>query len=73
MTKHRHELPHSSSIQCCEYDENSKDMHITFAHGDKHKYSDVDKDVYDGLHKASSPGQYFHWNIRRVYKSVKVD
>lgn len=71
--KHSHDLPHSSSIQRCEYDEASKDMHITFASGDRHKFKDVEKDVYDGLHKATSPGQYFHLNIRRVYKSEKVD
>lgn len=73
MTKHRHELPHSSSIQCCEYDEATKDMHITFATGGRHKFSSVDKETYDGLHKAKSPGSYFHQNIRRKYDSVKVE
>lgn len=74
MTKHRHDLPHSSSIQCCEYDEATKDMHITFASGGKHRFKDVEADVYHGLRNATSPGQYFHSTIRRGgYKSEKIE
>lgn len=73
MTKHRHELPHSSSIQCCEYDEDSKEMHITFSSGGRHCFKEVDKETYDGLHSSKSPGSYFHTNIRRIFKSIKAD
>ena len=73
MSKHKIDLPHSSSISCCEYDENTKEMHITFASGGKHRFKDVTKDVYDGLAGASSPGSHFHQHIRRKYDSEKVD
>lgn len=73
MTKHKHDLPHSSSISCCEHDDETNEMHITFASGGKHKFSDVSKEVYDGLRNAQSPGSHFHQFIRRKYTSEKVD
>ncbi len=71
--KHKTDLPHSSSISCCEYDTESKEMHVTFASGGRHKFEDVAADVYHGLCKAESPGRYFHANVRRFHKSSKVD
>lgn len=71
--KHRKDLPHSSSISCCEYDEDTKEMHITFASGGKHCFKDVTKDVYDGLAASESPGRHFHLHVRRRYDSHKVD
>lgn len=73
MAKHKKDLPHSTSISCCEYDDETKDMHITFASGGKHRFKDVEKDVYDGLAAAQSPGSHFHQHIRKNYKSEKVD
>lgn len=73
MAKHKHDLPHSSSIQKCEYDDETKDMHITFSSGGTHRFKDVDKETYDGLVKAPSPGAHFHANIRRKFDSNKVD
>ena len=73
MAKHRQEHPHSSSLQCCEYDDETKEMHITFASGGKHCFKDVPKEVYDELNKAESKGSHFHRNVRRKYASHKVD
>lgn len=73
MTTHKKSLPQSTSISECEYDTETKDMHITFASGGKHCFKDVEKEVYDGLVAASSPGSHFHQHIRRNYKSEKVD
>lgn len=73
MSKHKADLPHSTSISCCEYDEESKEMHVTFAAGGKHRFKDVTKDVYDGLAAAKSPGSYFHQFVRRKFESNKVD
>lgn len=73
MAKHSKDHPHSTSISRCEYDDETKEMHITFASGGRHKFSDVDKEAYDGLANAESPGKHFHIAIRRKYSSVKVD
>ena len=73
MTKHKHKFPHSSSIQCCEYDEETKDMHITFISGGRHKFAGVDPDHFHAFKDHPSPGIWFHQNIRRNYKSEKVE
>jgi hypothetical protein len=73
MAKSEHHLPHSSSLSHCDYDDETKEMHITFASGGRHKFKNVDKEVYDGLTKAESPGKYFHMHIRKKHDSEKVD
>ena len=73
MTKHQHEFPHSTSIANCEYDEATKDMHITFISGGKHKFKNVDKEVFDGFKNHESPGTYFHSKVRKRYESERVD
>lgn len=73
MAKHRKEHPHSSSISCCEYDDETKEMHITFASGERHCFKGVPKEEYDGLNAADSKGKHFHLHIRKRYESVKVD
>jgi len=69
----KHEFPMSTSLQSCDYNDETKEMHITFCSGGTHKFHDVDKETYEGLKSAKSPGSYFHANIRRSYKSSKVD
>lgn len=73
MTKHKHEFPLSSSIRCCEYDEATKDMHIEFVSGGRHVFKGVDKEDFDGFKTANSPGSHFHMNVRRKYKSERVE
>lgn len=73
MATHSKDLPHSSSISRCEYDTETKEMHITFSSGGRHKFKDVTQDVYEGLISASSPGSHFHQHVRRKYDSEKVD
>ena len=71
--KHKHDFPHSSSIQCCEYDDATKDMHITFVSGGRHKFAGVDPDHFHAFKDHPSPGTHFHTKIRRAYKSEKVE
>lgn len=72
MATHSKDLPHSSSIQKCEYDDETKDMHITFATGGRHKFKNVEKDIYDGLVAAESPGKHFHLHVRKKYESEQA-
>jgi len=72
MASHKHEFPHSTSIQCCEYDDATKDMHITFVSGGRHKFAGVDPEHFHAFKGHASPGQHFH-SIRRKYKSEKVE
>lgn len=73
MAKHKHEFPLSSSISNVEYDDETKDMHIEFVSGGRHCFKNVMKDDFDGFATTDSPGKHFHINIRKVYKSEKVD
>lgn len=73
MAKHKSDHPHSSSISCCEHDDETNEMHITFASGGKHCFKDVPHEVYQEMIKSDSLGSHFHKFIRRKYSSVKVD
>lgn len=73
MTKHTTTHPHSSSISQCEYDDDAKEMNITFASGGRHKFSDVAKSDFDALTQSDSLGKHFHQHIRKKFKSEKVD
>ncbi len=71
--KHEQHHPHSSSISKTEYDDETKEMHITFASGGKHKFSNVGKEDFDALNDSDSKGRHFHIHIRKKFDSVKVD
>ena len=73
MAKYSHDYPHSTSIPKCEYDDETKEMHLTFATGGKHCFKDVSKEDYEAFHNSDSKGAHFHKEIRKRYQSVKVD
>ena len=73
MTTSKHEFPESISIKEVTYDSATKDMHIVFVSGGKHCFKGVDKDDFDGFKTADSVGKHFHQNVRRKYKSEKVE
>ncbi len=66
---HKHEFPHSSSINSVEYDPATKDMHITFVSGGRHCFKNVAQEDFDGFKTCKSVGMYFHTQIRKAYKS----
>lgn len=70
---HKHEFPNSSSINSVEYDPATKDMHITFVSGGRHCFKEVEREDFDGFKKCDSVGVHFHQNIRKRYKSEKVE
>lgn len=73
MTKHFHEFPNSTSIRSCEYNEATKDMHITFCSGGKHCYKNVEPEDFHDFKTTDSVGKHFHSRIRNKYESEKVD
>lgn len=73
MAKHKSSHPNSSAISDIEYDDATKDMHITFSSGDRHCFKAVGKEDYDALTKAESLGRHFHMHVRRKFESEKVD
>lgn len=65
----KHDLPHSTSIQFIDYDDDKNELHIRFVSGGTHCFKDCPKDHYEGLKASKSPGSYFHQNVRRKYES----
>lgn len=61
----------SSSIEHCDYYDNTGTMEIKFTSGATYHYPDCPKVHYEALKKAESPGKHFHQHLRSR-KSVKV-
>ena len=57
----------STSLASADYDPSTLELLITFSNGRSYSYSEVPKEVYDGLLGASSPGAYYHANIKDNY------
>lgn len=62
----------SSNISEVGYDAGSATMEIMFSDGRIYQYFDVPAHVYDGLLGAASVGQYFHREIRGVYRYARI-
>ena len=50
----------SSMLSSCEYDEENKELTVTFTNGKDYVYEDVSKNIYDSLITAESAGKYFN-------------
>lgn len=66
------ETVESSMIHAVGYDAEKRILEIVFNRGRTYEYLDVPPDVYEGLMKASSKGQYFLGMIRDVYEDRRI-
>ena len=69
----KHVFKHSTSIEHCDFDDNTNTLGIKFFSGPKeHAHQNCPKEIDEGLKKEDtpngSPGGYFHRNIRSQYK-----
>lgn len=67
----KHKFTGSSSIEHCDFFDDTGTMEIRFTSGQVYHYPDCHRDHYEALKKAESPGRHFHQFIRSK-KSVKV-
>lgn len=58
--KHNFEFENSSMLANCSYDDENKELTVTFRNGKSYTYIDVDKSTYNGLINADSAGKYFN-------------
>lgn len=58
--KHKFYFMQSSMLSACEYDDENKELTVTFSNGRDYTYEDVDKSIYDSLISAESAGKYFN-------------
>ena len=62
----------SSNIAAAGYDEVTRTLEIRFLNGATYRYTDVPKEIYEGMWKADSMGKFVHSNIASKYKFAKV-
>ena len=54
----------SSNLDAYKFDPESRELLIQFHGGRVYRYYNIDQSLADGLGSASSPGGYFHANLR---------
>jgi KTSC domain len=67
-------MPHvqSSMMTFVKYDDDARELDITFTSGKTYRYLEVPLEIYDGLLDAESKGEFFNDNIKDefVYSEV---
>ena len=56
--KHKFYFMQSSMLSACEYDDEKRELTVTFSNGKDYVYEDVAKSTYDELISAESAGRY---------------
>ncbi|MHA2279944.1 MAG: KTSC domain-containing protein [Promethearchaeota archaeon] len=69
----KQEQVESSMLGNISYDETTHKMSITFKHGSRYDYFDVEKAIYHGLRDAPSKGKFFHKHVKSHYRCKQVD
>lgn len=59
----------SSMLSGCSYDDEKRELTVTFSNSKNYVYEDVDKSIYDALISAESAGRYF--NSVKAHLKVK--
>lgn len=62
-----------SHVEAVKYDADTKALTITFRGGRQYQYSDVPKDLADGLHQSPSKGSFIHSYIKNKFPHKTVD
>ena len=61
----------SSVIRTYSYDAPGRRLDITFQTGRAYSYHDVPEEVYDGMRRVASKGEYFNARIRDRYRTTR--
>lgn len=60
----KHHFTNSTSLASCDHDAAKNVMHITFTSGKTYSYGDCDKNDFEALKSAQSPGKHFQERIK---------
>ena len=63
----------SSMMTDVKYDNEVRELDITFVGGKTYRYFDVPRHIYDALLKAESQGQFFNETIKDGYEFNEVE
>jgi hypothetical protein len=62
----------SSNIREAGFDPSSNTLELMFSDGRVYQYFDVPAEVYDRLVNATSPGRFFHQEVRGTYRFARM-
>ena len=62
----------SSTITSVEYDDEARELDITFTSGKKYRYFNVPLEIYAELLDAGSKGKFFNDNIKGAFAFAEV-
>ncbi|HLO55364.1 MAG TPA: KTSC domain-containing protein [Saprospiraceae bacterium] len=62
----------STNIASIGYDDNTSTLEIEFLNNSIYQYFEVPQQIYEGLMKADSHGQFLAQNIKGVFRYSKV-
>lgn len=62
----------SSQLSYIGYDEDTKELFITFKNGSTYRYENVPMHVFHELKHTKSVGTYFSDSIKNIYKFTKI-
>jgi hypothetical protein len=68
--KHDFLFMQSSMLTGCSYDDETRELTVTFSNSKNYVYEDVDKSIYDELIGAESAGKYFN-SVKAMLKVKK--
>ena len=63
----REESLSSSAIASAGYDDDTQVLDVTFTSGQTYTFQGVPQSVFDALIASSSPGRFYHQNIKGIY------
>ncbi len=62
----------SSNVAAAGYDPKTRILQVEFVSGGMYVVEGVPQDVFDQLRSSSSPGGYYHRNIKNVYPARRI-
>lgn len=62
----------STNLTAIGYDESSRTLRVEFRNGGTYDYYDVPRTEFDGLHNATSHGEYLARNIKGRYRYARI-
>ena len=71
MTAQTYE-PNSSNIRAVGYDDETRELRVTFLNGATYSYSAVPPETFEGLKSSPSVGSYFHHQVKPRHAGRRV-
>jgi hypothetical protein len=69
---HKKAWTNSSQIRLATYNDQTKELYITFVKGAEYRYLDVPEETWEKLIKAESAGSFFIYNINGSFKYERI-